>query len=92
VEPKRPLYGGAIEAAVSLANRILQGEEEPYAGARQLGEMSSTLSALEQDLRGFIYLAGEMEGSRWDDSPEYRQQLERDILVKADRFRARWGP
>ena len=56
VEPKRPLYGSAIEAAVSLANRILQGEE-PYAGAQQLSEMSSMLSLLEQHLRVFIYLA-----------------------------------
>ena len=50
-----------------------------------LGDGSHTVP-LEEDLRAFVGLASE-----WEDVPNQRDAYEREIVVAADRFRARWG-
>jgi hypothetical protein len=49
--------------------------------------MGTDLGLLEEDLRIFIGLASE-----WEDLPDHRDAFEREIVLAADRFRARWGP
>ena len=48
--------------------------------------MSRELHEVAEALLGFVGLESE-----WEDSPAHRAELDRDIVVAADRFRARWG-
>jgi hypothetical protein len=72
--------------AVSVATDIVQGRVQPHDGARSLWSMARDLEALVASLQGFIGLASE-----WEDAPERRAEYERDIVVAADRFVARFG-
>ena len=77
----------SVEGLVAIANRIVQGHEDPYTAARQLSQMWLTFDRLQADLMIFVGLA-----THWEDLPEDREELEREIVVAADRFRAKWGP
>jgi hypothetical protein len=79
--------GALAERAVAIANEIIQGETDPYPGAKQLWLLRTELAALEEDLRPFAGLASE-----WEDAPAQREATERDIIASADRFRAHRGP
>ena len=73
--------------AVKCATEIVQGQTEPYEGAKVLWQMWTELSGLVEELLVFVGLASE-----WEDSPEHRAAYEDDIRRAADRFRARFGP
>ena len=81
-----PAVDALIEDAVGVANSILQGETDPYRGAKRLWAVEVELAAVEEDLRVFAGLASE-----WEDAPNQRDGYEREIVAAADRFRARWG-
>jgi hypothetical protein len=72
--------------AVDHANRILQGATAPYDGAKALWNMESSLNQLTNALLDIVGLASE-----WEDHPEQRAEIEREIVVQADRLRARFG-
>jgi hypothetical protein len=78
---------GIVERAVAIANEILQGETDPYPGAKRLWLMRIELAALEEELSPFVGLASE-----WEDAPAQREAYERDIIAAADAFRRRRGP
>jgi hypothetical protein len=80
-----PEVDALIARAVAIANGILQGEIDAYSGAKRLWLVRTELAAIEEALRVFAGLASE-----WEDEPDHRDAYERDILVAADRFRARW--
>ena len=82
-------YEVLIAALVEIANDILQERIAPNEGAATLAAIGSALDAVSKDLIVFSGL-----DSEWDDiygRPEYRRELEHDIVVAADRFRARYG-
>jgi hypothetical protein len=81
-----PAADALVEEAVAVANSILQGETDPYRGAKRLWAMEVALVLVEEDLRVFAGLASE-----WEDVPNQREEYEREIVAAADRFRARWG-
>ena len=72
--------------AVAHANAILQGTTQPHEGARALWLMQTELHELADALLVFVGLASE-----WEDDQEHRPELEHDILVEAERLRARFG-
>jgi hypothetical protein len=82
-----PEVDALVERAVAIANSILQGETDPYRGAKQLWSINLALMGLDEDLRVFVGL-----GSEWEDVPKQRGAYEREIVKAADRFRSRWGP
>ena len=63
------------------------GHEDPYTAARQLSQMQLTFDRLQADLMIFFGLA-----THWEDLPHDREELEREIVIAADRFRAKWEP
>ena len=87
VEADRRATHDSIQAAVAIANRILQGQEDPYTAARRLSQMQLTCDRLQADLMIFFGLA-----THWEDLPQDREELEREIVIAADRFRAKWEP
>jgi hypothetical protein len=76
----------AYARAVDHANGILQGTTAPYDGAKALWRMQWPLRELADALLVFVGLASE-----WEDHPEQRGEIEREIEVQADRLRARFG-
>lgn len=72
--------------AVAYANDILQGTTSPYDGAKALWNMHWPMRDLADALLVFIGLATE-----WEEHPDKRGQIEHEILVQADRLRARFG-
>ncbi len=75
-----------ISRAVAHAHAIVQGATPPYQGAKALWRMEIPLRELADALLMFVGLASE-----WEDHPKQRQELEREIIVQADRFMARFG-
>jgi hypothetical protein len=80
----RPEVQAVIRRATAIVNEILQGDIDPYPGAKQLWLMHTELSALTAELRPFVRLASE-----WEDAPAQREFYEGDIIAAADAFRAR---
>jgi hypothetical protein len=76
----------AIAHAVSIAHRIVHYEIDPADGAHALWRIRSAVVPFEEALRVFVGLA-----SQWDELPEQREQLTKEIVVQADRFMARFG-
>jgi hypothetical protein len=76
----------SVQAAVAIANKILQGQEDPYTSARQPRRMQTTFDRLQADLLVFVGLSDR------EDLPQDREALECEIVVAADRFRAQWRP
>jgi hypothetical protein len=72
--------------AVSLANDVVQGRSAPYEGAKALWRLEIAVRQLHDALVVFTGLASE-----WEDHPERREEYEREIVVEADRFMARFG-
>jgi hypothetical protein len=79
-----PAVSALVADAVAIADGILQGEVDAYRAAKRLWSIGVDLVPLEEDLRIFAGLASE-----WERLPEHRESYERDIVVAADRFRAR---
>ena len=80
VEARRAL----VAEIVAMANSIIQGEMDPYRGAKLLWELHMTLEHVTKDLLDFVGLASE-----WEDAPDHRDAIEREIVVTADRLRAK---
>ena len=57
MEADRRTTHDSVQAAVAIANRILQGHEDPYTAARQLSQMQLTFDRLQADLMIFFGLA-----------------------------------
>ncbi len=73
-------------SAVAIATQIVQGEIAPYDGGETLVRMQRELEGLSEGLFPFIGPVSECERL-----PEHRAEYERQIVVLADRFRARFG-
>ncbi len=74
-----------VARAVAIALRIVQGEIAPYEGGKALEQMQRELEDLANGLFRFIGPVSE-----WERLPEHRSEHERQIVVLADRFRARF--
>jgi hypothetical protein len=83
--PATDAVDALVARAVGVANEILQGETSPYDGAKALWRIQKALYGLDEALLVFVGLASE-----WEDSSEHRDHYEREIVVAADKFRARW--
>jgi len=79
-------YRTFIAALVELANDILQERIAPNEGAAALADIGGSLDAVTKSLVVFQGL-----DSGWDDSPANHREIAHDIVVAADRFRARYG-
>ena len=82
-----PPLGTFVREVVTIANGIVQDEIEPQEGARILARTCSALWSLEGALQVFVALNHD-----WDDLPQQRAELAREIVKAADRLRANWGP
>jgi hypothetical protein len=71
----------------TIANRIIQDDIEPQEGARILALTCSKLWSLEGALLPFVALHDD-----WEEVPQQRAEVAREIVKAADRFRAQWGP
>ena len=72
---------------VAIANRIIQEDIEPQEGARMLARTCAGLWSLEEALLVFVAL-----DDNWEELPEQRAEVAREIVKAADRLRANWGP
>ena len=72
---------------LAIANRIVQDDIEPEEGAAILARTCSNLWSLEESLLVFVALHDD-----WEELPQQRPELAREIVKAADRFRANWGP
>ena len=77
---------GVIARAVTVATQIVQGEIAPNEGGEALVQMQRELESLVEGLFPFIGPVSE-----WERLPEDRKNRERQIVVLADRFRARFA-
>jgi hypothetical protein len=90
-------YRALVAALVEIANDILQERVEPTDGAATLAAIGSRLRTLSDELTVFSALDSEWDEHRAidpkiDSRPEHRAAILQDIVVWADRFRARYGP
>lgn len=82
-----PPLGTFVREVVTIANGIVQDEIKPQEGARILARTCSAMWSLEAALQVFVALDHD-----WDDLPQQRAELAREIVKAADRLRANWGP
>lgn len=88
--PDDPTTGEAIDAliahAAKIAGGIVQETVSPGRGARELWDLWSALTPLEEALRVFVG-----HSLQWDELPDKRDALSQAIVLDADRFLGRWG-
>jgi hypothetical protein len=89
-------YDALVAALVEIADDILQERVAPSEGAASLAAFRSSLDGLTEALLVFTSLDSDWDEHRGfdpqqDSRPERRAEIERDIIVEADRFRRRFG-
>jgi hypothetical protein len=70
--------------ARGIAGDIVAGRLSPFDGARQIWVNLATVSEARDELLGFVGLASE-----WQDSPEYRDDYDAEIVKEAQAFLSR---
>ena len=89
-------YEALVAALVEIADDILQERVAPSEGAASFAAFEMSLGGLTEALLVFTSLDSDWDEHRgvdpqWDSRPERRAEIEHDIVVAADRFRARFG-